>query len=350
MTWPGWPSCSGSSPTQAGSPATWPPRCPAPSTRAASWATRWRTPSGRCSTTPDAICACVIGDGEAETGPLATLVARQQVPRPGGRRCRPADPAPQRLQDRQPRPAGSHRRRRARPRCCGATAGSRTSSRATIPSLVHQQLAATLDTVLDEIAAIQHRRPGRAATVERPRWPMIVLRTPKGWTGPKEVDGLPVEGTWRSHQVPFGGVRGDPGAAGRCSRPGCAATDPTSCSTTTAGPDPISSTGSRPATAAWARTRRPTVGASCTPSTCPTSARTRSPSNDPDSPCPSPLACSAPGCGEVVRGQRPRAQLPPLRPRRDGLQPPRRRVRGHRQGVAGRDPAHATSTWPARDG
>ena len=62
-------------------------------------------------------------------------------------------------------------------------------------------MAATLDTVVDEIAAIQQRaRAGGHGS--RPRWPMIVLRTPKGWTGPKVVDGLPVEGTWRAHQVP----------------------------------------------------------------------------------------------------------------------------------------------------
>ncbi|HEX8856160.1 MAG TPA: phosphoketolase family protein [Thermoleophilaceae bacterium] len=70
------------------------------------------------------------------------------------------------------------------------------------PDAVHQQLAATLDEVLDEIEAIQtSARSGRNS--ERPRWPMIVLRTPKGWTGPKEVDGKPAEGTFRSHQVPL---------------------------------------------------------------------------------------------------------------------------------------------------
>ncbi|MGH9132341.1 MAG: phosphoketolase family protein, partial [Ilumatobacteraceae bacterium] len=81
------------------------------------------------------------------------------------------------------------------------------------PVAVHQQLAATLDTVLDEIATIQHdaRAPStehRPQPPHRARWPMVVFRTPKGWTGPKEVDGKPVEGTWRSHQVPFSDVRG----------------------------------------------------------------------------------------------------------------------------------------------
>ena len=78
------------------------------------------------------------------------------------------------------------------------------------PKLVHQQLAATINQVIAEIRAIQHR-----ARVEgdltRPAWPMIVLRTPKGWTGPKVVDGLPVEGTWRAHQVPIAEARQNPG-------------------------------------------------------------------------------------------------------------------------------------------
>ncbi|MFB6703110.1 phosphoketolase [Streptomyces sp. NPDC056333] len=76
------------------------------------------------------------------------------------------------------------------------------------PELMHQDFAATIDRCLDEIARIQ-RRARHDGVTERPRWPMIVLRTPKGWTGPKEVDGLKVEGSWRSHQVPFSNARGD---------------------------------------------------------------------------------------------------------------------------------------------
>jgi xylulose-5-phosphate/fructose-6-phosphate phosphoketolase len=74
------------------------------------------------------------------------------------------------------------------------------------PAVVHQQMAAVMDTVIEEIHAIQ-RAAREGAVTERPRWPMIVLKTPKGWTGPKEIDGQPVEGTWRSHQVPMGEVR-----------------------------------------------------------------------------------------------------------------------------------------------
>jgi len=70
----------------------------------------------------------------------------------------------------------------------------------------HARFAAVLDEALDGIAEIQRRAREERETV-RPRWPMIVLRSPKGWTGPREVDGLPVEGTWRSHQVPMTDVR-----------------------------------------------------------------------------------------------------------------------------------------------
>jgi xylulose-5-phosphate/fructose-6-phosphate phosphoketolase len=74
--------------------------------------------------------------------------------------------------------------------------------------LVHQAMAAALDDALDDIAAIKAR--ARAGDSSRPVWPMIVLRTPKGWTGPKTVDGLQVEGTWRAHQVPLAEVRTNP--------------------------------------------------------------------------------------------------------------------------------------------
>ncbi len=74
------------------------------------------------------------------------------------------------------------------------------------PDEVHQLLAATLDRLVAEIAAIQHAARDEGSD-ERPRWPMIVLRTPKGWTGPRMVDGLPAEGSFRSHQVPLAEVR-----------------------------------------------------------------------------------------------------------------------------------------------
>ncbi|MGW0732383.1 phosphoketolase family protein [Streptomyces sp. NPDC002851] len=77
------------------------------------------------------------------------------------------------------------------------------------PAAVHQEFAAALDGCLDRIAALQRAAREDGAT-ERPRWPMIVLRTPKGWTGPRTVDGKPVEDTWRAHQIPLPAVRENP--------------------------------------------------------------------------------------------------------------------------------------------
>ena len=157
---------------------------------------------------PDLTVACVIGDGEAETGPLAASwlsnaflnPARDGAVLPilhlnGYKIANPAVLARIPTEDLMSMLHGYGYQPQL-------VAGDD-------PATVHQDLAAALDRALDEIAAIQRAaRAGGAVT--RPRWPVLVLRTPKGWTGPKEVDGLPVEGTWRSHQVPLGRVREDP--------------------------------------------------------------------------------------------------------------------------------------------
>ena len=78
------------------------------------------------------------------------------------------------------------------------------------PEPMHQLMAATLDTVIGEIREIQEEARSRGSKA-RPIWPMIVMRTPKGWTGPKVVDGKPVEGTWRAHQVPVTDLATKPG-------------------------------------------------------------------------------------------------------------------------------------------
>ena len=77
------------------------------------------------------------------------------------------------------------------------------------PEMMHQKMAATVEQCVQQIRSIQHeaRRTGKP---ERPRWPMIILRTPKGWTGPKQVDGHKVEGSWRAHQVPVLDVQSNP--------------------------------------------------------------------------------------------------------------------------------------------
>ena len=160
---------------------------------------------------PDLIVACVVGDGEAETGPLAASWHSNKFLNPRTRRRGAADPAPERIQDRQPDRAGADQPRGADATCCAATATSRILSRAMSRALVHQDLAAALDAALADIRAIQ--AAARAAPAgeapERPRWPMIVLKTPKGWTG-SEVRRRPAGG---------GHLARPPGAAGRVRQP-----------------------------------------------------------------------------------------------------------------------------------
>ena len=96
---------------------------------------------------------------------------------------------------------------------------------------MHQLMAETLDEVIDEIRAIQDERARARLHATRPRWPMIVLQTPKGWTGPKVVDGLPIEGTFRAHQVPLVGSCARSPQHLQCSNSGCAAIGPRNCST-----------------------------------------------------------------------------------------------------------------------
>ncbi|MER6052242.1 phosphoketolase family protein [Streptomyces sp. NPDC001793] len=154
---------------------------------------------------PELLVACVIGDGEAETGPLATSWHSTAFLDPvhdgavlpilhlnGYKIANPTVPAriPQDDLDALLRGHGHEP--------LHVTGND--------PAAVHQALAAAMDRALDRIAAIQ-RRAREDGGAGRPRWPMIVLRTPKGWTGPREVDGQPVEGTWRAHQVPLAGVR-----------------------------------------------------------------------------------------------------------------------------------------------
>ncbi|WP_432877263.1 phosphoketolase family protein [Kribbella sp. CA-245084] len=157
---------------------------------------------------PDLVVACVIGDGEAETGPLATSWHSNKFidPRTDGavlpilhlNGYKIANPAVlARIGDDE------------LTRLLEGYGYRPYLVEGDVPEHVHQALALTLDQAFDDIAAIQAEARGQEGTPRRP-WPMIVLRTPKGWTGPREVDGVPVEGTWRSHQVPLSGVRTSP--------------------------------------------------------------------------------------------------------------------------------------------
>ena len=154
---------------------------------------------------PNLLVCCVVGDGEAETGPLAT---------------------------------SWHSNKFLNPACDGAVLpilhlnGYKISGPTVLaripheelsallvgygyaprfveghePSVMHQKMAAVLDEAIADIQRIQSDARSRGFT-RRPSWPMIVLRSPKGWTGPKEVDGVPIEGTFRAHQVPLMEVR-----------------------------------------------------------------------------------------------------------------------------------------------
>ncbi len=154
---------------------------------------------------PDLIVACVIGDGEAETGPLATAWHSNKFINPirdgavlpilnlnGYKIANPTILA--RI---------SHEELEALFLGYGYTPYFVEGSD---PTEMHQKMAGTLDAAIGEIRAIQ-RKARDSGKAERPRWPMIVLRSPKGWTGPKEIKGHKAEGSWRSHQVPFSDVR-----------------------------------------------------------------------------------------------------------------------------------------------
>ena len=156
---------------------------------------------GAVADNPDLIAACVVGDGEAETGPLATSWHGNKFVNPitdgavlpilhlnGFKIANPT------IFSRM-----SHEEVECFFRGCG---WEPYFVEGDDPMVMHQQMAAALDRVIREIKRIQ-REARKTGEAKRPRWPMIVLRTPKGWTGPKEVDGLPVENCWRAHQVPI---------------------------------------------------------------------------------------------------------------------------------------------------
>ncbi|HEX2478056.1 MAG TPA: phosphoketolase family protein, partial [Geminicoccaceae bacterium] len=158
---------------------------------------------------PDLIVACVVGDGEAETGPLATSWHSNKFLNPVGdgvvlpilhlNGYKIANPCVlARI---------SHEELDQLFRGYGY---SPYFVEGDDPETMHELMAATLDTIVGEIQRIK-ADAARDGFTERPRWPMIVLRTPKGWTCPKEIDGRRTEDYWRSHQVPMGAMHENPG-------------------------------------------------------------------------------------------------------------------------------------------
>jgi xylulose-5-phosphate/fructose-6-phosphate phosphoketolase len=151
---------------------------------------------------PDLMVACIIGDGEAETGPLAASWHSNKFLNPardgavlpilhlnGFKIANPTVLA-----------------RISRQELTDLIRGYGYEPlvvEGDVPAEVHQSLAGALDAAVASVHKIQSAARSDPAHVVRPRWPLIVFRTPKGWTGPKFVDGEPVEGTWRAHQVPL---------------------------------------------------------------------------------------------------------------------------------------------------
>jgi xylulose-5-phosphate/fructose-6-phosphate phosphoketolase len=157
---------------------------------------------------PDLVVACIVGDGEAETGPCATSwhankflnAAKDGAVLPilhlnGYKIANPTVLA--RI---------SQDEVESLFRGYGYTPYFLEGDD---PEVMHPQMAAVLDKMLDEISSIQYQARERG-NIERARWPLLILRSPKGWTGPKTVDGKPVEGTWRAHQVPVANLREKP--------------------------------------------------------------------------------------------------------------------------------------------
>jgi xylulose-5-phosphate/fructose-6-phosphate phosphoketolase len=157
---------------------------------------------------PDLLVCCVVGDGEAETGPLAASWHSNKFLNPS--RDGAVLPILHLNGYKIANPTVLARIHEDELEALLRGYGHEPLLVDTTDELaVHELLADTLDRALDQIAEIQSAaRAGRGQG--RPRWPMIVLRTPKGWTGPKFVDGLPTEGNWRSHQVPLANVRNNP--------------------------------------------------------------------------------------------------------------------------------------------
>ena len=282
---------------------------------------------------PDLIVCCVVGDGEAETGPLATSWHSNKFLNA--------------VTDGAVLPIlHLNGYKIANPTVLARIPEAELLSlmegyghhpyvvEGDDPAVIHQQMAAVMDSVIEEIHDIQ-RAAREGSVTERPRWPMIILKTPKGWTGPKEIEGKPIEGTWRAHQVPMGEVRTN--AAHRdILEAWLRSYRPDELFDENGGVDP--------------RTRR-------TPATEP-STDEREPARERWSPATGSGAARLPrvrrgrarsgrddGRGHARDGdvhprcRRPQSRdVPGLRTGRDDVEPPRRDLRRHRPPIRGRDP------------
>ncbi|MGJ4929822.1 phosphoketolase family protein [Bradyrhizobium sp. HKCCYLS2038] len=158
---------------------------------------------------PDLIVACVVGDGEAETGPLAASWHSNKFLNPAQDGA--VLPILHLNGYKIANPTVLGRMSDAEIKCLFDGYGYAPLFVAgDEPKAMHRQMADAFDVAFASIRSIQQNARQPDAVIQRPRWPMIVLRSPKGWTGPKQVDGLKVEGFWRAHQVPISNPRGKP--------------------------------------------------------------------------------------------------------------------------------------------
>ena len=285
---------------------------------------------------PDLVVACVVGDGEAETGALATSWHADKFLDPvtdgavlpilhlnGYKIANPTVLA--RIPEVEL--SALFTGYGYRPRFVEGGFDDED------PMLVHQRMAAALEVCFDEIATIWAEARSEAVR-ERPAWPMIVLRTPKGWTGPKFVDGIRVEGTWRAHQVPLGEVRTNPAHLAQLEE-----------WMRSYRPDELFDEAGRPvpeiAELAPVGERRMSASPHANggvllrdlelPDWTAYTVEVKAPGHD--------VARGDEGARHVPPGRDPGQplELPPLRARRDGVEPPAGRLRGHRPRLDGRD-------------
>jgi xylulose-5-phosphate/fructose-6-phosphate phosphoketolase len=158
---------------------------------------------------PDLVVACVVGDGEAETGPLAASWHSNKFLNPAHDGAVLPILHLNGYKIANPTVLGRMRDEEIRDLFRGL-GHEALLVEGDDPKTMHRLMADALDVALASIRSIQQHARNTRTTIERPRWPMIVLRSPKGWTGPKEVDGLRVEGFWRAHQVPVANCRENP--------------------------------------------------------------------------------------------------------------------------------------------
>ena len=293
---------------------------------------------------PDLIVAAVVGDGEAETGPLATSwhVNKFLNPIRDGAVLPVLSLNGYKINNPTLLARISQEELESLLRGCGWTPFLVEGSE---PESMHQAMAATLDRCVEAIrgAQAEARRTGAAA---RPRWPMIVLRAPKGWTAPRELDGHMIEGSWRAHQVPITGVKSDPARLALLER-WLRSYKPEELFDAAGAPIAALREVAPGARGAWAPTRARTAGSSRRRCASATSAATPSRWRRPASrrrrtPGRSGRSCAT-SCATTP-------QLPRVRAGRDHLEQARRGLRGLAEALARRVLPGGRRRRPARAG